>query len=133
MTRQLKDDVGQLETTFAEYATISGLALHLGKTCIVPLKIAEEQEFRGIISSEAPSWGGVRISYTAEYLGFRLGPGDQHASWYKPLEKYTGKAVAWSKTGCGFQLACLAYPIYIISALSFVAQLCNPPTTMASH
>jgi hypothetical protein len=43
------------------------------------------------------------------------------------LRKYSSAAREWGKLGLGFYYSALAYTIYVLPILSFVAQLSNPP------
>ena len=79
------------------------------------------------MSAAAPSWGSVRLSTSAAYLGFELGPGRATKSWDSALGKYSQRASSWGKVGCGLQLTMLAYSTYIFSTLLFIAQLDSPP------
>jgi len=62
--------VTQLERTFSEYALISGLELNIPKTSVMPLFVVDTTSLSLDISARAPSWAGVRVSYSAKYLGF---------------------------------------------------------------
>ena len=86
-TRTLLEDIPVLERLFAEYERVSGLALHLGKTTLVPLFLHEELRVRERVVAEARAWGHIRITDAAEYLGFVLGPGGVRSSWEKPVAK----------------------------------------------
>ena len=114
---------------FNEYAIISGLQLNLPKTVYVPLHTTDlvtwSQEFQRL----HPIWHDITIASKAKYLGFILGPGRDHDSYLKPIAKYIQRASDWNTVGCGLALSTMAYNVYILPVLLFVAQLDAPPTT----
>jgi len=56
-----------------------------------------------------------------------VGPQARSKSWEAPLHKYSTAARDWGKLGLGFYYSSLAYSIYVLPILSFVAQLSAPP------
>lgn len=76
---------------------------------------------------ECPGWAGVTLSRKAKYLGLWIGPDAQDANWVGPISKYRDRFEIWARAGLGLALAVLAYKIYTLPAMSFVAQLHNPP------
>ena len=58
----LPDGLGSaplLENVFEEYAALSGLVLHHGKSVWLPLYHAEEGSIRAALAQAAPLWGGT--------------------------------------------------------------------------
>ena len=74
VTDRVLADLPFPEATFDEYARVSGLRLHLGKSILLPLSVVEARTFRAAVSRVAPSWGAMRVGSHAEYLGFATGP-----------------------------------------------------------
>ena len=48
-----------LQDFFSDFASVSGLHLHIGKTFILPLWDFLEPEVRDQVQARAPLWGGV--------------------------------------------------------------------------
>jgi len=112
-----------LEQVFWEYALLSGLHVHHGKTVLVPLAPHRIDHIKALVVSEAPSWSDMRVKYSAEYLGFVLGPDCAAKSWEKPFKKFLDRAQTWGGIAGGLLLTFAAYRMYVLPILSFVAQL----------
>ncbi len=56
-----------------------------------------------------------------------IGPEAGDSSWTDPLKKYLRTAQQWGKVPMGLQFATVAYGVYILPILSYVAQLEAPP------
>ncbi len=112
-----------LEPLFSEYEKVSGLRLHIGKTVWIPLNGGSAEEARASMRIVNPNWGSLQFDMYATYLGFVMGPMKGEKSWDKALNKFTLRARAWGRVGCGFFMTCMAYGTYIKSTLQFVAQL----------
>ena len=98
------DDVfNELESTFVDFEAISGLALNIKKTVMVPLFRFNVNTVRARLAELAPSWGALDIQGKAEYLGFVVGPQRGEESWKAPLRKFAERAAAWAKLGLGFR------------------------------
>ena len=110
-----------------DFEAVSGLALNIRKTSLVPLYQYDEQELRAQVAERAPEWAGVRIEAAAKYLGFFVGPGRATLSWDSPLAKYVERARTWGRLGLGLCLTMQAYRVYVWSVLLFVAQLEDLP------
>jgi hypothetical protein len=126
----IKDGVnslGRLEEFFIDFQAISGLQLNIKKTVIIPLWEYEEQNVKDIFIAKAPRWEEVKISHSAKYLGFYVGPKRGELSWKAPLEKFLERAKLWGKLGLGFMITVQAYQVYISSVIQFVAQLEDLP------
>ena len=76
----------QLELFFDTYHSISGLALNMTKTFLIPLFPFAEADLHSCIVAAAPSWGAIAIKLSAKYLGFYVGPGRGNLSWLAPLQ-----------------------------------------------
>ena len=74
-----------------------------------------------------PGWWTAQFWLKASYLGFVLGPDKGLDSWHKGLEKALVRARTWAAQGLGLYYSLIVYKIYIISVLSFVAQLEEVP------
>ena len=74
-----------------------------------------------------PDWASLKISDKGTYLGFAIGPGRGSSSWDKPLAKYVSRVKRWSCLGGGMQYATLAYNVFALSTLLYIAQLEQVP------
>ena len=81
-----------LEHLLGEYALLSGLHVHHGKTVLVPLAPHSMDHIKALVVSEAPSWSDVRVKYSAEYLGFVLGLDCAAKSLKQSFKKLLGRA-----------------------------------------
>jgi len=81
-----------LENNFREYASLSGLHIHHGKTVLIPLAPQDVDYTKKLVAAEAPSWSDMSIKFHTEYLGFALGPDCADKSWDKACKKYTDGA-----------------------------------------
>lgn len=116
-----------LEEIFDEYAALSGLRLHHGKSVQVPLFQYEEQALRDRIMAVAPGWADFTIRHSAKYLGVYMGPGKGTLSWTKPMQKFLDRASIWRQIDGGMLLTILAYKAYVFPVLPFVCQFEPPP------
>ena len=86
---------------FAEFASLSGLALNLSKTVFVPLNDVSLETFRGQLERLYPGWGAAGVRHWAEYLGFVLGPEGSTRTWQKALTKVGLRTELWASLGLG--------------------------------
>ena len=93
----------------------------------IPLWRADADTLRQDLQLQFPFWAATSIQGSGKYLGFHIGPLAGSMSWEAPLQKYLKAAKDWGALGLGLHLSTLAYGIYILPVLSFVAQLSNPP------
>ena len=114
---------------FAEFASLSGLALNLSKTVFVPLGDTAAATFRGQLAMLYPGWGSASVRHWAEYLGFILGPEGRAKTWCKALAKVEVRADLWAALGLGLHFTCVAYNVYIASLMGFLLQLELLPET----
>jgi hypothetical protein len=126
----VKDFFGQAEIifeTFHEFGAISGMQLNLPKTIIIPLWPQPLQEIQEHLTRVLPEWADVEIATASRYLGFMEGPGKRDKSWHKANQKFEERSSMWTGEGLGLQYSAMAYNMYAISVLSFLAQLEEPP------
>ena len=122
-----------LATLFAEFESISCLALNIKKTVFIPLwKYSSERGLRNLITELAPSWRDIIIAAQGKYLGFWIGPGAGCQSWTKPLEKFEKRVLLWAKHNLGLLLTAITFNVFICSVLSFVMQLEDLPADFSS-
>ena len=89
------------ELIFREYEYITGLALNVSKTVLVPLSAFDPADLRSRLAALVPLWGALDISPTAKYLGFYVGPGRADKSWNAAATKFLDRAEIWGKLGLG--------------------------------
>ena len=112
-----------LETIFREFRMISNLGLNIKKTVCMPLWPTGIRDLVETLGRQIPGWAQIQIDSRGKYLGFMIGPGKATSSWDKPLKKYKERVARWSQIGGGMQYATLAYNIFALSTLLYVAQL----------
>ena len=116
-----------LITIFEEYALIAGLQLNMPKTVLIPLRPVDLTAFSEEFRDHHPAWRNIKVEFKAKYLGFYLGPERGHTTYDKPLAKYRQRAKDWGAAGGGLALSTLAYAVYILPVILFVAQLDGLP------
>ena len=121
-----------LARIFDDFEQISGLALNLHKTFVVPLFRDDLAAIHRQLAEGCPGWGGIKVQYHATYLGFVLGPERGERSWDGPLRKYIDRCTEWGSLGLGMQLSVEAYLSYIFPVLQYIAQLELPPSAWVS-
>ena len=124
--------IRRLQAFFSDFERISGLALNIQKTVLVPLDPYEELEIRSAVGQFAPGWSGLVIAAAAKYLGFYIGPGRGELSWEGPMEKFQNRAQQWGSLGAGLFMTLKAFRVYIASVLLFVGQLEELPCSYKS-
>ena len=131
VVRDYEVSLPTLQKLFSEFAAISGMALNIKKTVLIPLwPITSLDNVRRLVREICPPWKDVVIDTCAKYLGFYIGPGAVDKSWGKPLQKYNQRVALWSSQHLGLCLNIVAYRTFIASVLTFVMQLEPLPTTM---
>jgi hypothetical protein len=123
VTQDLAGSVRVVAPAFATFAAVSGLALNLAKTVVIPLGEATPAHVRARFADTHPGWGAAAYQHWAEYLGFTLGPDGMHRGWSKTLTKYKERAALWKQIALGLFFTATAYNVYIGSLLGFVLQL----------
>ena len=99
----------------------------MGKSVWIDLNEHDPARAKEQARQHIPAWEQLHFDTSAKYLGFYLGPGRGNRSWDKPLKKYEDRAGYWGRAGGGLHATAVAYSIYILPVLSFVAQLEDPP------
>ena len=109
--------LGLIATMFQEFAAISGLTVHIGKTVFVPLWRYNEVGVRACIARWAAQWNGIAVAGKAKYLGFALGPAKGEASWESALQTYRDRASQWGRAGLGLWLGRTLHMLLLYSCL----------------
>jgi len=116
-----------LQMHFDQFHRISGLALNVKKTVLIPLwSVSSMSHVRLLLREACPSWHSVSIQSSGKYLGFFIGPGAVGKEWQKPLAKFKQRVLHWASLRLGMPMNILAYNIYIAPVLEYVAQLVEP-------
>jgi hypothetical protein len=117
----------KIQHTFEEFEKVSGLALNIAKTCLIPLGDRTPGEIQQELDREGNPWASCNISDWSTYLGFAIGPGKQDHSWDKPLKKLIQRTEFWDWSKLGLQGAAVYFNVFVMPVLLFVAQLEEPP------
>ena len=117
----------RLAHMFNEFEAISGLALNLPKTVIIPLWPTPTDDVRQHMPTVSPPWADVQVASSGTYLGIVTGPGKGDSSWHKPNAKYVERVKMWGQQPIGLQYAAAAYGTFAASVYSFVGQIEHPP------
>lgn len=98
----------------------SKLRLNMGRCAIAPHFSCSDRSdcIRGILSECALDWIGFKIADSAEYLGFKIGPGATTTQWESP------------GLGCSFFYNVLAGNMHILSIFGYIGQLVNADATL---
>ena len=121
--RSFFSEAGEVMRIFRRFGAVSGLRLNLPKTVVIPLWRRSTDLVRADIARRVPDWAGVEVSDASRYLGFMTGPGKQHHSWEKAIEKCKDRACLWGSQSLGLQYAAKTYNVFAVSVMSFLAQL----------
>ena len=108
---------------------MSGLALNLRKTVIIPLCTADPASWGERFLLSFPQWSGVQFASYGIYLGYAIGPAKGAFSWEKAEGKLLERARLWHETKSGLHIAARAYNTYGASTAAYVGQLEDPPTS----
>jgi len=122
-------DVDRVTSIFEDFGCVSGLHLNFSKTQVVPLWIEDHKVVQRKLGMIHFKWYGAKVDSSAEYLGFRIGPGRGEGPWNKALSKYLQRAKEWGTVGLSLHYSVKIYNTYILPVLSFVAQLEEVPST----
>ena len=123
VTKDWWRDLPILRTVFEEFERISGLALNLPKTLLIPLWTEDHATVATRMSNSPASWATLRVGSQGRYLGFATGPGKQNESWTEAINKFEGRVRAWSQHPLGLHGMALVYNTFAIRVLTFLAQL----------
>ncbi|CAK0855842.1 unnamed protein product, partial [Prorocentrum cordatum] len=117
----------QLRRLFAFFAAASGLHLNLARTLMLPFWTWQPGAAADSWRQAVPDWGTVRIAHSGTYLGFEVGPAAAESGWDAPLRMYEKAVCNWAARTHGMHVATLAYNVFAISKLQYVAQLHGAP------
>ena len=112
---------------FTDLARAAGLHLNLGKCVIIPLYLAPSTTVAAEVADVAPTWSNMVVSASGKYLGHEIGPGKGHTSWTSALAKAASRVQQWDWATLGLYFSTLVWNTFVISTLTFVAQLEAPP------
>jgi len=112
-----------LERIFWDFQLISNLGLNVNRTICIPLWCHGKEEIQGLLAQQVPTWAQIHLDTKGKYLGFIIGPGKSAGSWDKPFKKYKDRVSRWSRAGGGMQYAAMAYNVFALSTLLYIAQL----------
>jgi len=141
--RAFADDIGAVltdwqsegplaETTFSEFAGMSGLDLNIKKTLCIPLWEDGVKDITRTLRESNRDWQDLCVTDHGTYLGFVQGPARCNKSWEKPLRKYRDRCYSWGGVGAGLQFSTVAYNTFAFSTLSYISQLEVPPVEAAA-
>ena len=117
----------QLRVLFSDFAAASGLHLNLAKTVLLPLWTWQSEVAAAAWRRAVPEWESVRVAHSGPYLGFEVGPAAADISWVAPIRKFKEAVSTWAANSPGMHLTTLAYNMYAVSRLQYVAQLHGEP------
>ena len=98
----LRTQWAPVQAVFAEFKMVSGLALNLPKTVLIPLGDTDPAIVRRALQQRGDAWAGVKVASWGLYLGFAIGPGKECHSWDRPLERFACRLREWNWGGSGF-------------------------------
>jgi len=123
-------DVGEalpiLNEIFRELAQVAGLSLNRQKCILIPLWPSSVDQVKRELVASFPDWADLQVAYSATYLGVEIGPESIACFWDRAIQKYEKRAQVWGRAGLGLQFAALAYSVYVLPVLSFLAQFKIP-------
>ena len=105
---------------------IANLSLNKSKCVLIPLWPSTAEQVERELVTSFPEWAGMQVAFSGTYLGVDIGPGGISNFWVKAVRKYLERARPWSKAGLGLQLATLAYSVYVLLVLGFLAHFKSP-------
>ena len=98
--------------------------MNIKKTVLIPLwPVSNSAMLRKLIKEVCVFWAHIGIEDHGKYLGFFIGPGAQEKSWLKPVEKFRRAIDHWPSLRLGLFMNTIAWNIYCITLLEYVAQL----------
>jgi len=115
-----------LHSIFDELRQVAGLDLNKKKCILIPLWPSTVEQVKNELVISYPEWADLQVAYSGTYLGVSIGPEGAHGFWDAALQKYHKRAQDWGKAGLGLQYATLAYTVYVLPVLSFLAQFKAP-------
>lgn len=116
-----------LRRLFGDLGAAAGLHLNLAKTVLLPLWTWEVGAAAGAWRAAVPGWEGVRVAHSGTYLGFEVGPEAADTGWARPVRRFREAVLQWAGAAPGLHLSILAYNVYALPKLQYVAQLLGTP------
>jgi len=111
---------------YKEFGKFSGLQVNVSKTVVIPLWVGSLQSIsRCLIADSMPEWGSVKVSYSAQYLGFSVGPARNSNLWTGALKKYYTRVDMWRSTNIGLYLTARTYNAFSFPVLTYLGQLAH--------
>ena len=127
VTHDWKTELPKIQSTFKDFEEVSGLALNIAKTHLIPLGDKAPADIQQELEMEGNTWASCSFTDWSTYLGFAIGPGKQEHSWDKPLKKLQQRTEFWDWSKLGLQGAAVYFNVFVLPVLLFVAQLEDPP------
>jgi len=119
-------DMGLLTQIFQDLEKVAGLSLNRKKCVLIPLWPTNTSIVKSELIRRLPEWGDIQVSFASVYLGVNIGPESAKGFWDVAVKKYKDRARDWGKTGLGLYFASVAYSVYVLPILSFLAQFKIP-------
>ena len=119
---------------FKVFELASGLSLHPGKCVLVLTTVAANEHncnlIRAWLRTNIPDWADFKICNQGQYLGVALGPLSSSQMWAGPIAKYVLRSDEINQCGAPAALSIRQYNSKAVPVLSYVAQFCDPPSSM---
>jgi hypothetical protein len=119
-------DLGILQGIFDDLEEVAGLVLNKKKCVLIPLWPTEVSRVQAELVRSFPSWADIQVAFSSVYLGVNVGPMGHTDFWTKAIRKFLSRARDWGRVGLGLYFSTLAYSVYILPVLSFLAQFRAP-------
>ena len=117
----------ELQALFEDFRAISGLELNVKKTIMIPLwRFSNIHHVKTLIKETCAKWANIHVNDKGKYLGFWIGPGAVQDCWSKALEKFERQVTLRAGMKMGMAMNSVAFNVYIVTLLEFVAQVCVP-------
>lgn len=130
---------------FGDYNKLTGPGLNMHKVMVIPLWAPLRSGTPGYAeplrsplwyakqetNAVDDRWDGTTFCYSATHRGFELGPEAEKSIWNKAMLKYRGEVLKWAGVSMGLFHATMAYNVYILLTLMYIAQLASPPDDWA--
>ena len=94
-------DASAIASIFNDFGQISGLALNIPKTVVIPLWPLATEDVAQTLESRYADCTGVTVAEWGSYVGFAEVPGKGEHSWSKPLKKYRHRSALWGAQPLG--------------------------------
>ena len=133
VVQSIQADTRVAQDIFTELEAVSCLRLNLKKCVLIPLGDRTHHAVRASLSEWCPAWTAMHIADCGKYLGMVIGPGKGFSSWRDPIQKAWSRVHMWDWSKLGLLFATQVWNVFIISTLSFVAQLERPPPDVLAN